>query len=40
MLKLYFLGTPQVELDETPLEIKPRKALALLIYLFTAGAIC
>ena len=32
-LKLYLLGPPRVDLDEVSIEVKPRKALALLIYL-------
>ena len=32
-LKLYLLGPPQVELAENHIEVKPQKALALLIYL-------
>ncbi|MCB0172395.1 MAG: protein kinase, partial [Anaerolineae bacterium] len=33
MLKLYFLGPPRVEIDETPVDIQRRRALALLAYL-------
>ena len=36
-LKLFVFGHPQVVLDDEHLEIKPRKALALLIYLFCQG---
>lgn len=37
-LKLRLLGPPVVELDETLVEVKPRKALAVLIYLACAGS--
>jgi len=33
MLKLYFFGPPRVELDDVPVHIGRRKALALLVYL-------
>jgi predicted ATPase/DNA-binding SARP family transcriptional activator/pimeloyl-ACP methyl ester carboxylesterase len=33
MLKFFLLGPPRIELDETPIDINRRKALALLIYL-------
>ncbi|MCB0193954.1 MAG: protein kinase, partial [Anaerolineae bacterium] len=33
MLKLYLLGPPRVEIDETPVDIQRRRALALLAYL-------
>ena len=36
-MKLYLLGPPRVELDEILIEVKPRKALALLIYLACKG---
>jgi class 3 adenylate cyclase/DNA-binding SARP family transcriptional activator/regulation of enolase protein 1 (concanavalin A-like superfamily) len=36
-LKLFLLGPPRVELEEQPVEIKPRKALGLLIYLAITG---
>ncbi|HEX9802403.1 MAG TPA: hypothetical protein VGB35_04055, partial [Gammaproteobacteria bacterium] len=36
-LKLYQLGAPHVELDSAHLALKPRKALALLIYLAITG---
>ena len=36
-LKLFVFGHPRVVLDDEQLEIKPRKALALLIYLFCQG---
>ena len=36
-LKLYLLGPPRVEVDGTPLELKRRKALALLLYLAGTG---
>ncbi|MFN2122160.1 MAG: SARP family transcriptional regulator, partial [Candidatus Promineifilaceae bacterium] len=32
-LNLYLLGPPQVKLDGANIEVSPRKALALLIYL-------
>ena len=32
-LSVYLLGAPRVKLDEDEIEVKPRKALALLIYL-------
>ena len=32
-LSLYLLGPARVKLDEVIIEVKPRKALALLIYL-------
>ena len=32
-LSLYLLGAPRVKLAEDEIEVKPRKALALLIYL-------
>jgi DNA-binding SARP family transcriptional activator len=32
-LSLYLLGPPRVELDGIAIEVSPRKALALLIYL-------
>ena len=32
-LRLYLLDPPRVELDEAPIAVKPRKALALLIHL-------
>jgi len=32
-LKIYLLGSPRVELDNTPLEVDTRKAIALLAYL-------
>ena len=33
MLKLFLLGPPRIELDETSIDIQRRKAIALLIYL-------
>ena len=33
MLKLFFLGPPRIESDETPIDIQRRKAMALLFYL-------
>ncbi len=36
-LKLYLLGSPRVEVDDVRVELKPRKALALLIYLALTG---
>ncbi len=36
-LKLHLLGPPAVELDKTPVEVKPRKALAILGYLSSEG---
>ena len=36
-LKLFLLGSPRVELDGERLEIRSRKVLALLIYLFCTG---
>jgi DNA-binding SARP family transcriptional activator len=36
-LKLYLLGPPRVELDEAPVDLQRRKALALLIYLAISG---
>ncbi len=36
-LKLSLLGTPQIELDESPVELDTRKALALLVYLAMNG---
>ena len=36
-LRLYLLDPPRVELDEVPIAVKPRKALALLIYLAVDG---
>ena len=36
-LKLYLLGSPQVEVDEKPVEISRRKVLALLAYLAGSG---
>jgi len=36
-LNLYLLGSPQVELAEAGIEVKPRRALALLIYLCRNG---
>jgi WD40 repeat protein/serine/threonine protein kinase len=32
-LKVFLLGTPQLEIDNTPIELKRRKAMALLAYL-------
>ena len=32
-LELFLLGSTQVRLDEVYIEVKPRKALALLVYL-------
>lgn len=37
MLKLYLLGPPRIELDGEPVDIRRRKALALLIYLAVTG---
>jgi len=36
-LKLYLLGPPRIEVEGRPLEIKRRKALALLVYLAVTG---
>jgi predicted ATPase/DNA-binding SARP family transcriptional activator len=36
-LKLYLLGPPRVEVESRPVEIKRRKALALLVYLVVTG---
>ncbi len=32
-LSLYLLGSPQVHLDDQPIVLKQRKALAMLVYL-------
>ena len=36
-LNIFLLGPPRIDLDEVPLEIKRRKAFALLIYLVLTG---
>ncbi len=36
-LKIFLLGAPRVEIESLPIEIKRRKAMALLIYLAVAG---
>lgn len=38
-LKLYLLGPPQVELEDDPVKIQRRKALALLAYLAVSGEV-
>ena len=32
-LKLFLFGSPQLEIDNTPIELERRKAMALLAYL-------
>lgn len=36
-LKLFFLDPPWIELDSAPVDIRRRRALALLIYLATSN---
>jgi len=36
-LSLYFLGTPQIELDDVPIKVDTRKAIALVAYLAVTG---
>jgi DNA-binding SARP family transcriptional activator len=37
-LALYLLGAPRVELEDTPVQVRRRKAVALLAYLAVTGA--
>ena len=37
MLKFYLLGPPRIELNDEPVQIRRRKALALLVYLAVTG---
>jgi DNA-binding SARP family transcriptional activator len=36
-LKIFLLGPPRVELDGSPIDLKRRKAMAMLVYLAVTG---